>query len=56
MRGARGNGDVVAFIDKSSVTDHSAKQYQRTVRRVDCDMLCERASQYPLYAANCVSC
>ena len=53
MRGARGNGDVVAFIDKSSVTDHSGKQYQCTVRRVDCDMLCERASQYPLRCKLC---
>ena len=26
MRGVRGNGDVVAFFDKSSVTDHSWKQ------------------------------
>ena len=33
VRGARGNGDVVAFIDKSFVTDHSGKQYQCTVRR-----------------------
>ena len=32
VRGARGNGDVVAFIDKSSVTDHSGNQYQCTVR------------------------
>ena len=39
LRGAWGNGDVIAFIDKSSVTDHSGKQYQCTVRRVDCDML-----------------
>ena len=47
------NGDVVAFIDKSSVTDHSGKQYQCTVRRVDCDMLCERSSQYPLRCKLC---
>ena len=55
MRGARGSGDVVAFIDKSSVTDHSGKQYQCTVRRVDCDMLCERSSQYPLHCKSCQS-
>ena len=55
MRGGRGNGDVVAFIDKSSVADHSGKQYQYTVRRVDCDMLCERSSQYPLRCKSCQS-
>ena len=55
VRGARGNGDVVAFIDKSYVTDHSGKQYQCTVRRVDCDMLCERSSQYPLRCKSCQS-
>ena len=53
VRGGRGNGDVVAFIDKSSVTDHSVKQYQCTVRRVDCDVLCERSSQYPLCYKSC---
>ena len=53
VKGERGNGDVVAFIDNSLVTDHSGKQYQCTVRRVDCDMLCERSSQYPLRCKSC---
>ena len=53
--GASSNGDVVAFIDKSSVTDHSGNQYQCTVRRVDCDMLWERSSQYPLRCKSCQS-
>lgn len=55
VRGVRGNGDVAAFIDKSSVTDHSGKQSQCIVRRVDWDMLCERSSQYPLCSKSCQS-
>ena len=53
VRGAWGNGDVITSIDNSVVTDHSGKQYQCTVRRVDCDMLCERSSQYPLHCKSC---
>ena len=55
VRGARGNGDVIASIDNSVVTDHSGKQYQCTVRRVDCDILCEKSSQYPLRCKSCQS-
>ena len=46
MKGARGNGDVIAFIDHYSVTDHCGKQYQSTVRRVGCEVLCDRFSQH----------
>lgn len=53
VKGEKGNGDVVAFVDNSLVTDHSGRQYQCTVRRVDCDMLCERSSQYPLRCKSC---
>ena len=53
VKGARGNGGVVAFVDNSLVTDHSGKQYRCTVRRVDCDMLCERSSRYPLRCKSC---
>ena len=54
VRGVRGNGDVVAFIDKSSVTDHSGKQSQCIVR-VDWDMLCGRSSHYSLRCKSCQS-
>ena len=55
VRGARGTGDVIASIDNSVVRDHSGKQYQCTVRRVDCDLLCEKSSQYPLRCKSCQS-
>ena len=48
MKGARGNGDMIVFVDHCSVTDDCGKQYQSTVRRVDCELLCERSSQHPL--------
>ena len=48
VKGARGCGATVAFIDLSSpVFDSSGSYYQCTVRRVDCDILCERSGQYP---------
>ena len=53
VRGARGNGDIIASIDNSTVVDHSGKAYQCTVRRVDCDVLCEKSSQYPLRCQSC---
>ena len=55
VRGARGTGDVIASIDNSVVRDHSGKQYQCIVRRVDCDLLCEKSSQYPLRCKSCQS-
>lgn len=50
VRGAR---DVIASIDSSTVIDHSGKQYQCTVRKVDCKMLCEKSTQYPLRCWSC---
>ena len=43
IKGQKGNGDAVAFIDKlpGSVIDSSGQSYTCTVRRVDCDILCE---------------
>ena len=55
VRGARGNGDVVAYIDNSVVTDHSGKQYECTVRRVDCDMQCEKTTEHHLHCKSCQS-
>ena len=46
VRGAR--GDIVAYIDNSVDTDRSGKQYECTVRRVHCDMPCEKTKQHHL--------
>ena len=53
IKGTRGAGDRVAFIDSSPVVDSSGKCYNITVRRVDCEVICERAGQYPLRCTSC---
>ena len=55
LRGLRGTGEVVAFIDNSVVTDYNRKEYQCTMRRADCEILRERSSQYPLRCKYCQS-
>ena len=52
LKGAGGAGDV-AFIDASPVVDTTGKAYDCTVRRVDCELLCERSGQYPLRCNSC---
>ena len=47
LKGAGGARDV-AFIDDSPVVDTTGKAYDCTVRRVDCELLCEHSGQYPL--------
>lgn len=53
IKGARGNGDTIAFVDNSSVVDSTGKGYSCTVRRVDCDVICEHTGQYPLRCKEC---
>ena len=52
LKGAGGAGDV-AFIDASPVVDTTGKAYDCTVRRIDCELLCERSGQYPLRCNSC---
>lgn len=39
VRGDKGHGDVVAYIDKTSVTDVSGKVFSFSVCRKDCELL-----------------
>ena len=39
MRGERGHGDVIAFIDMHEVIDERGEVYSCTLRRKDCDIL-----------------
>ena len=41
MKGQRGGGDTVAYIDEHPVVDSRGHSHHWTVRRVDCDILCE---------------
>lgn len=40
MRGERGHGDTVAFIDSTAVVDSEERSYSCSVRRVDCEIIC----------------
>ena len=53
MKGQRGSGDTVAFVDKHPVIDSRGHSHPCTVRRVDCDLLCEPCGQYPLRCRSC---
>lgn len=53
IKGQRGHGDTVAFIDESPVTDSKGQSHPQTVRRVDCDILCEPSNEHPLPCQSC---
>ncbi len=55
IKGQRGHGDTVAFIDEHPVTDSKGQSHPRTIRRVDCAILCEPSGQYPLRCRSCQS-
>ena len=52
IKGERGKGDTVAFIDNHPVNDCSGQSHPCTVRRVDCDILCN-PSRYTLRCKSC---
>ena len=41
VRGDRGRGSVVAYIDNTKVIDSQGKSYCCSVRRTDCDIICD---------------
>ena len=53
IKGQRENGDMVAFIDEHLVTDSRGQSHPCTVRRVDCDILCEPSAQCPQRCRSC---
>ena len=55
MKGERGTGDRIAFIDSTSVVDSKGQSYPCTVRRVDCDILCDPEGPYPQRCRPCQS-
>lgn len=56
IKGARGSGATVAFIDSTQVTDSTGQHYSRTIRRVDCEVICERSGKYPTRCKACQTC
>ena len=55
MRSEKGNGEPVVFIDNVSILDSSENRQPHTLRRVDCDLLCEPQGRYPLQCRPCIS-
>ena len=55
MKGQRGRGDVVAYVDPIQVVDTTGKEFLSTVRRTDCDVLCEKDGSYPKRCSSCQS-
>ena len=55
IKGQRGNGETVAFIDEHPVVDSKGKGHSCTIRRVDCEILCEPSGRYPLRCRSCQS-
>ena len=53
MRGERGHGDVVASIDDIHVVDPWGDQYEQTLRRSDCALLCKLSTEYPQRCTAC---
>lgn len=55
MKGERGHGDTVAFIDNTAVIDSAGKSYSCSVRRTDCEVICECNGIYPTRCKTCNS-
>lgn len=55
MKGERGHGDTVSFIDDTAVIDSEGRSYSCSVRRTDCEMICERKGIYPTRCKTCNS-
>lgn len=56
VKGNRGSGETVAFVDSTPVISSCGKQYLETIRRVDCDIISnENSDHYPLPCGNCKS-
>ena len=55
VKGERGNGDRVAFIDNTPVMTSSGEHCLRTIRRVDCDIICITSGHLPVPCESCKS-
>ena len=49
----RGNGETVAYIDRAPIIDANGKYCDCTIRRVDCDILCDPVGLYPIRCKHC---
>lgn len=55
MKSARGNGDVIAYIDNCTMIDSKGHSHPQTVRRVDCDIICKSTHSHHVRCKSCQS-
>ena len=55
VKGQRENGPVVAVLENNPVKDTTREIYSQTIRRVDCEILCESVVSAPLHCDRCKS-
>ena len=54
VKGNRGNGEVVAFVDEYPVVSSSSRPFPSTIRRVDCDIVTgHNGDDYPAQCGAC---
>ena len=47
MKGSRGRAEIIVFIDCNSVINPKGQMHKCTMRRVDCDVLCNQVGCFP---------
>ena len=55
IKGQKGHGDVVAFVDKTAVVNSTGNTFSCTVRGKSCKVLCEQTGCYPIRCNPCKS-
>ena len=55
MKGSRGSTETIAFIDCNPVINPKGQTQTCTVRRVDCDVLCNQVGYFPHPCQSCQS-
>lgn len=55
MKGQQGRGDVVAYVDPTPVFHTTGENFPSTVRRTNCDVLCEKKDCNPKRCSSCQS-
>lgn len=53
MKGARGKGEATAYIDQRPVVSPEGLQYPCSVRRIDCDVICESSGPHTRRCKTC---
>ena len=55
IKGQKGHGDVVAFVDETAVVDSTGNTFSCTVQGKSCEVVCEQTGRYPTHCNPCKS-